>query len=158
MDNDNYQQRLESAKTICARGEKCADDIYKKNRKWQLSDDEINQIIKILKKEGFIDHQRYAKAFANDKLNFNHWGRNKIKYGLINKGIEKQFIDEALENLDENVYAEILKQEIDKKLKSLTNKDNHKNKQRIIQYLLQKGFEYGKVFEFIEKRMEKDND
>lgn len=157
MDKDKYQQILESAKTICARGEKCADDIYKKNRKWQLSEDNIAQIIESLKKDGFIDHQRYSRAYANDKLKFNHWGKNKIKHGLINKGIEKQFIDEALEKLDEKLYAEILKQEIDKKLKTLTNIDEYGKKQKIIKYLLQKGFEYGKVFELIEKRMEGNN-
>ncbi|MFO8236399.1 MAG: regulatory protein RecX [Bacteroidales bacterium] len=157
MDDEQYQQILNSVKSLCAKSEKCAGDIYKKNKKWQLPGNKLEEMIETLKEEGFIDHKRYTHAFVNDKLRFNHWGKNKIKYSLINKQIDEQFIDEALEAIDEQLYSQILKKETDKKLKSLRDQDKYDIKNKTAQYLVQKGFEYGKVFEFIEKRM-RNND
>ena len=153
MSQDEFEIILSRAKNLCSKSEKCASDIYNKNKKWNLSSSDLEKIINTLKEEKFIDHQRYATAFANDKLKFNHWGKKKIKYALKLKFIEEEFIEEAINQIDENYYNEILEEEIAKKLKSLIKKDKATQKQKLIYYLLNKGFEYGKVFEFIENRL-----
>ncbi len=156
MNQEEFDIVLTKAKNLCAKSEKCADDIYNKNKTWKLPEEAIIKLINNLKEEGFINHKRYARAFANDKLRFNHWGRKKIHYALKSKHIEEDLIEEALAQIDDNVYTSVLKEEIKKKHKQLTNKDIRTKKQKIIQYLVQKGFEYGKVFDFIENEMRED--
>ena len=66
--------------------------------------DAFNEIIDRLIDEKFIDERRYCRAFVNDKLRFNHWGRVKIQAKLREKKLntynvtvakgEEQFIEE----------------------------------------------------------------
>ena len=65
-------------------------------------------IIDRLKHERYLDNERYARAYCRDKLRFNGWGRIKIGYMLRGKGIEQEFIDAALADIDEEQYADIL--------------------------------------------------
>ncbi len=152
MNKEDFEAALNRARNLCAKSEKCADDLYKKNKSWKIPYPELENIIIKLKEEGFIDHQRYAAAFVNDKLKFNHWGRKKIQYTLKAKSIEDEIIENEISNIDEDTYNQILEEELLKKQKKLANQDKTTQKQKIIQYLTQKGFEYGKVFEFIENK------
>jgi regulatory protein len=156
MNQEEYDIVLTKARNLCAKSEKCAGDIYTKNKTWKLPDSLLEKLITTLKEEGFIDHQRYAKAFANDKLRFNHWGKKKIQYALKSKFVEENLIEQALNEIDEKLYNSILHEEFSKKSKQLINKDKQAQKQKIIHYLVQKGFEYGKVFEFVQNEMKND--
>ena len=64
-------------------------------QKYQLKLSEKHKLINKLKKEKYIDHDRYAKAFTNDRFNFIN-GKLKIKQQLLIKGIEEPLIDNAL--------------------------------------------------------------
>jgi regulatory protein len=153
MNKEEFNIFLGKAKNLCSKSEKCADDIYKKNRNWKLKSTDLEEIIKILKDEDFINHQRFARAFAHDKLKFNHWGKKKIEYALKMKTIEENFIQEAIDSLDDETYQNIINEEISKKHKSLKDKDKTTQKHKLIQFLVQKGFEYGKVFELVDNRL-----
>ena len=41
-------------------------------------DNDIARIIEMLKKENFINEERYAIGFVKDKFNYNKWGKIKI--------------------------------------------------------------------------------
>jgi len=155
MKDDDFQVILKKAMNLCSKSEKCVDDIKKKNQKWGLNPSDIDKIVTKLKEEGFINHERYAHSFANDKLKFNHWGKKKIAYALKSKSIEENIIEKAIDSIDEDLYSRILNEEISKKHKTLVNKEKKVKKQKLIQYLTQKGFEYGKVFEFVEYKLKK---
>ena len=62
----------------------------------------------------FIDDTRYARIYTEDKLRFNHWGKQKIGLMLRQKGISPEIIAEALNEIDHSQYKqnclEILKQ------------------------------------------------
>ena len=75
-----YKEALAKATDLCGRSEKCSYDLEQKCHEWQLSGEETAKLIAYLKQEKFIDHQRYATSFVNDKFRFNKWG--KIKAGL----------------------------------------------------------------------------
>jgi regulatory protein len=153
MNKEAFDAALNKARHLCAKSEKCADDLHKKNATWKLPSSAMEQIIQRLKEEKFLDHKRYALAYANDKLKFNHWGRKKIQFALKQKGIEEEYIKAALDQINEKTYQQILEVEGEKKLEKLKNKDKNVLKQKLIQYLVQKGFEYGKVFDFVENRL-----
>jgi regulatory protein len=154
----NSEKLLIRAQRLCSKNEKCEYDIRKKLYHWGASDSDANEVINQLKEQGFINNQRYALSFTNDKLRFNHWGRKKIEYALRSKHIEEQYIQEAIDKIPEEVYLEILRREFEKKRKSIKTEDPVERKNKIGAYLLQKGFESGKVFELIDNRSEDDGE
>ena len=147
--NITYGQALTKVMAICSGQEKCQWDIEQKLKKWNLPLADINKVIKQLKKEKFIDELRYAKAFANDKFKINKWGKQKIKYALLQKQISENTIKKALEDINNKEYTQILENEINKKLSSLKGNDTAKKKEKLIRYAISKGFELEMIFPIV---------
>ena len=155
MDFDNI---LAKAQRLCSKSEKCEFDIRKKLNQWEVPEEEQEKVIHSLKEYDFINHQRYARSFANDKLKFNHWGKRKIEYALRFKNIEAEYIQEAINEINDEEYDRILYEEVKKKDNAIKTPDKSERKNKICNYLLQKGFEYGKVFEIVEYRLNEGNE
>jgi regulatory protein len=77
-----FREAVSKASELCSRSEKCSFDLEIKCRDWQLSRDETSRLLTFLQKEGFINHERYACSFVNDKFKFNKWGKIKLAYAL----------------------------------------------------------------------------
>ena len=155
MDFDNILAR---AQRLCSKNEKCEFDIRKKLNQWEVPEEEQEKVIHSLKEYDFINHQRYARSFANDKLKFNHWGKRKIEYALQFKNIEAEYIQEAINEINDEEYDRILYEEVKKKDNAIKTSVKSERKNKISNYLLQKGFEYGKVFEIVEYRLNEGNE
>ncbi|HKL38516.1 MAG TPA: regulatory protein RecX [Bacteroidales bacterium] len=157
MTEEEYNHYFARISQLCALKEKCEQDVQKKLMQWKIPEEEIEKLLDSLKQLDFINHQRYASAFARDKLRFNHWGRKKIAYALHAKNIEEKYIQEAMEALPDQQYENILENELDKKLKKLKVDDQNQLRNKLCQYLIQKGFESGKVFEFVNEKIREMN-
>jgi regulatory protein len=73
MNKLTYEQALHRSAAYCSRSERCAWDIRRKMDAWEIPSGQQNQIIQQLRKEKFIDEERYCKAFVNDKAKYNRW-------------------------------------------------------------------------------------
>ncbi|MGO3751408.1 MAG: RecX family transcriptional regulator [Peptoniphilaceae bacterium] len=103
----------------------------------------IDETISYLKKLHYLDDERFAKLFASDKLKINKYGSKKIKLILEAKGVDKKFINEALLNLDHDLEIKNIIYLGRKKFKQIKDKKNAKNK--LINHLLYKGYEYDDI-------------
>ena len=149
--NDDYKYWLNKMANYCAGSEKCSSDVLEKLKNSQLSDEEKHNIISYLTENNYINHERYAIAYANDKLRFNKWGRIKTATYLRHKDIENQHINTAIEQLDEKLYKEILHKLLSSKNKSLKETDSYKRKAKLINFALSKGFEFEEINTVLEK-------
>ena len=156
MNKDEYDQYLQKMMALCSNSEKCEYDIEQKLRKYNVPENDRKKILSDLQKHDFIDHTRYVEAFINDKLRFNHWGKRKIAYALHAKNIDETLIQTKLDEIDPENYERILEEELEKKISKLTYPVDKEGKAKIIRFLTQKGFEYGKVFDIFEKRANKE--
>ena len=147
--NEEYDVFLKICIKKCSFTEQCAGDIKKFLIKKKLKPVDIDRIIDYLVENNFINHNRYAKAFVNDKLKFNKWGKNKIRYMLKTKGIENNVVEKSISEIDIDQYKSILKNIIDKKSASLKYTDKYELNNKIIKYCLAKGFEYNEIIEFV---------
>ena len=137
------KELLARAAKYCARQETSEFDIRRKLENWGASQQQIEKIIQELKRLDFINSARYAQAFANDKLKFNSWGKIKIAYHLRQKNIPQSDINNALSQIDEKLYLQILRKVVSNKLKTLSKEqDFYKLRHKLIQYAAGKGFEY----------------
>lgn len=135
----------------CAYQDRCSTDIVKKIKLWQLDDKVIENALSYLKEEGFVDDLRFAKSFVRGKFRSNKWGRAKIREALYAKQIQKEFVEEAMKELDEEKYDEQLLNLLIKKNRLLKEEDIYKRKQKLALYVQSKGYEMNLIWEAIKK-------
>ena len=145
---------LIKAQKLCARQEKCKSDIRKKLYDWKVPAETIESIINKLVDEKFIDEKRYAEYFVRDKFRFNKWGRIKIAYALKQKQIHQSIIDSALKEINDKEYRETLKNELQKKRKTLKDSETFKIKEKLLRFAQSKGYEPEIIFDLIDKVIE----
>ncbi len=148
--NITYKQAIVKAARLCSKGEKCTDDIREKLLQWGIEKQNISSIIEQLKKERFINDERYALLFAQSKVRQNKWGKIKIAYAMKQKNLPEDVINKSLKRIDDQEYKDILANVLQKKFHSLQDvEDAYTIKNKLIQYALNKGFENNIVHEAI---------
>lgn len=133
----------------CSVRECCRADWQQKWRRAGLSDEDTEKVLMQLEKEGFIDENRYARAFVHDKLNYEHWGRVKISTTLLFKGLSRSDISEALDTIDEEAYEQILKDVLTAKERTLKGVGGYEKKQKLARFAIGRGFEASLVFRWL---------
>ena len=99
----------------------------------------------------FVNDERYAKAFVRGKVNQSGWGVNKIRFHLIQKGIDKNIIEEALGQTDEEAYRQRLIEILETKSKTVKAANDFEKKRKLATYAMQKGFEGSLVWEVLKE-------
>ena len=137
------------AEVYCATAERCISEVEGKLYQWGASKESVEKIICHLLDEDFINEKRYATAFVRDKYRFNAWGRMKITLSMRQKGISDNLIDEALKEIDENVYQQTLKTLLDQKGRSIKAGSDFERKGKIIRFALSRGFLMSEILPFV---------
>ncbi len=152
--NDEYlneKTAFAMAAAICSKTEKCSFDIEKKLQCKGAEEAVIESVIFKLKSENYINEKRYANAFVKDKFRFNRWGRTKIAYHLKMKGIPDSIVEEALKEIDETDYTQILNKLLTNKLTSLKKHEPYQQKAALIRFAQSRGFEMDFIYQELEK-------
>ena len=134
-------EALNKAAAYCTLCERCISEVSTKLTAWGVPHGEQEKIIARLIEEKFIDEARYCRAFVNDKVRFNRWGRLKITAALREKRLPQEYIKEAMENIDEDAYQQSLQETIDIKRRELKGKDDFATQQKIIRHAASRGYE-----------------
>ena len=121
----------------------------------------IKLVLNELREKSFIDDQVFANHFIEEKLKKKRWGKNKIRAALFSKGVSASIIDEVLKSFDsEEDQNEAAIGLVQKKYENLKKRetDNRKLKQKLIAFLLSRGFEYEISVEVVSKIIKQDYD
>lgn len=138
------EKALQRAQALCAKQERCSNDIRLKLIQWQIITNEAEKIIRKLIADGFVDDERYARMFVRDKSKFNKWGPIKITYTLRSKRISEEIIKSALHEIviaDDTSLRELMQ----RKLKNLKAKSPYELKVKLIRFGVSRGYEYNLV-------------
>lgn len=141
-------EALNKAAAYCTLCERCISEVSKKLTTWGVAPAEQQRIIERLQDEGFINEERYCRAFVNDKLRFNRWGRVKIRAALYEKQLPREYIAQAIEDIDEEEYMQTLHDLVATKQRELKNED-FATKQKIIRFAASRGFEPAKILQIV---------
>lgn len=145
---------LDRMRTLCSRREYCRSDIMKKVLTALDGDREkAEKVIEKLVEEKYLDELRYASAFARDKAALAGWGETKIRYMLSSKGVPRDVIDSALEEVDDSKARTRLEKLMENKFRSL--KDDPQCKLKMLRFGLGRGYSYDEVSEVLERLMKK---
>lgn len=142
-------EALNKAAAYCTLCERCISEVSTKLTAWGVASATQQRIIERLVSEKFIDERRYCRAFVNDKVRFNRWGRIKISAALREKRLPREAVAEALQQIDDEEYIKALNSVIAAKRKELRGKDDYTAKQKIVRYAASRGFEPSLIMEHI---------
>lgn len=142
-------QVLDKMAKYCAYQERCVKDVRDKLKTFEIPEEEKTKILDYLIDNRFVNDERFAKAFVRGKVNQSGWGMNKIRFHLIQKGIAKEIIDEALSQTDEEVYRQRLIDILKAKSKTVKAANDYEKKRKLAAYAMQKGFEGSLVWSVV---------
>lgn len=120
--------------------------------------DMIDNIIDELKKQKLLNDQRFAKAYINDKINLSNDGLFKIKNSLLNFGIDEYIIDFELNNNKIIFNNDKLDRIVMKKIRTNHKYSNYMLKQRILNDMLNLGYDKDEIIRSIDKYLIDDKD
>lgn len=109
-------------------------------------DEDIEEILVFCREYHFVDDRRYAIAKAKDLKNIKKYGKRRIKAELYHKGIDAEFVEEAISYLDED-EEDMLLPLVEKKLKGDFEK---KNIDKCIRYFIYRGYGFSEIKNCIE--------
>jgi regulatory protein len=139
------------AARYCAYQERTQQEVRDKLFKLGLYSEEVENIILELIEDGFINEERYAKAYVRGKFYQNKWGKLKIQYGLKQKGLSNYCIDKGLSEIRDAEYTEMALKLINKKHEELNINDAYIRNNKIAAFLYAKGFEKDFIWKLLKK-------
>lgn len=145
------EQVLDKMAKYCAYQERCVKEVIEKLKTYQIAEKDRSEILNYLIDSRFVDDERFARAFVRGKINQSGWGLNKIRFHLIQKGIAKEIIDEALGQTDEEVYRQRLIEIIRTKAKTVKSGNSFEKNRKLAAYAMQRGFEAELVWEVLKE-------
>ena len=142
-------QVLDKMAKYCTYQERCVKDVCDKLKVFDLPQEEKQEILDYLLDNRFVNDERYTKSFVRGKINQSGWGVNKIRFHLIQKGIDKDIIEDALGQTDEEVYRQRLIEILKTKAKTIKADSDFEKKRKLAAYAMQKGFEGNLIWEVL---------
>ena len=142
-------QVLDKMAKYCAYQERCVKDVKDKLKTFDIPEKAKEEILEYLIDNRFVDNERFVRSFVRGKVNQSGWGLNKIRFHLMQKGIAKELIDEALGQTDEEVYRKKLIAILKTKAKTVKGASDYEKKRKLAAYAMQKGFEGNLVWEVL---------
>lgn len=139
------QQALSRLMALCARGEHSSGEMLQKMRLWGLADEAQARIMERLTKDRFVDDERFACAFVNDKIKYNQWGRRKIEQALWAKGVDRDVQQRVLDAVDEEEYIKVLRPLLRSKERSITARNEFERQMKLIRFAQSRGFSMAEI-------------
>ena len=139
----------EKAARYCSLQERSQQQVREKLWNSGVYGDEAEEIIAELISLDFINEERFARAYVRGKFRMKKWGRKKILQGLSQHKISDYCVKKGFEEIEPEDYANTLKEVYEKYSSKLSEKNTWKRKNKIVTYLLSKGYDHHEVYDLI---------
>ena len=134
----------------CVRREYCIADVTAKAvRALDGDKDAARVVVEALVADRFVDEARYAAAFAREKAALTGWGPVKIRYALAAKGIPRETVAQALEEIDDPAAGHKMEAVLRTKYRTLAGDPQVRLK--LLKFALGRGYEYEAVRELVDR-------
>jgi len=112
----------------------------------------IQQTLEYLESLDYVDDQRFALQWGQFNINKKKLGRNRLYLELLNKGIDRETLENILSTLYENnPEIQLAKECASKKWESLKGVEADKKKRRLFQHLKRRGFPIDIIYQSLKK-------
>lgn len=135
----------------CAYQERCHKEVTQKLKTLGMVPPAIDHIIGHLLQENYLNETRFAQTFARSKFNQKQWGKNRITQELKARDISTYNIKIALKEINPQAYLQTLENLAEKKAASFQEGSPQKNRKKLTNYLLYRGWESHLVYEQVKR-------
>lgn len=133
----------------CAYQERSHKEVRTKLFSYGLFSSQVEELITRLITDGFLNEERFAKAFAGGKFRMQKWGRHKIVRALEAHGVSSRCIQRGLKELEGPAYTKTLRSLLSKKLSAQEEPNIFKARQKAATFAIGKGYEPELVWELL---------
>ena len=127
-------------------------------RKKMVNEKVIDETIKRLEDNHFLNEELFIKAYVNDQINLTNNGKNKILKGLVKLGIDKDSASTYLDTIDNEIFIAKINKYIDKKISTNKNSSIYMLKNKIMTDLINLGYEKGDIVEVLNSKEINDDE
>lgn len=132
---------LEKLQKYCAYQDRCHQEVRWKLLELGMYGDDLEEIIADLIMENFLNEERFARSYARGKFRMKGWGKMKITRELKQRQVSAYCIKKGLSEIDNEIYEQKLYQLLEKKNKTLRDKNIFTRRKKLFNYAYQKGYE-----------------
>ena len=156
-DRTQSKIRLSSAEALariyryCAYQERSHQEVKNKLYEYGLYSSEVDELLSRLITEGFLNEERFAKAFAGGKFRMKKWGRLKIQNKLESLGLTNRCIGRGMKEIDAVDYSRVLKDLLKKKAQQTIEENPYKRRDKVARFAIAKGYEPELVWEMVKE-------
>lgn len=145
------KEALIKAASFCAYQERTHKEVRTRLSELEVVGDESEAILTYLIKNNYLNEERFARIFAGSKFRQKKWGRIKIRQELKMRGISDYCLKAGMSEIDDNDYMITLQEIIEKKSKDIKDSNKLIIKQKLVKFVLSKGFEHDLVFDVVSR-------
>jgi len=149
--NLSPQEALARIQRYCAYQERSHQEVKRKLFDYGLRSDEVDELLARLITDGFLNEERFAKAFAGGKFRIKKWGRLKIEHELEHRGLTKNCIVRGINEIDASDYTKTLRALIAKRAKQTDERNLFKKRNKVARFVIAKGYEPELVWEVVKE-------
>lgn len=159
QEGDRITRAYEQAVRFLGTRPRSQAEVRRKLKEKEVAPAVIDVVLNRLEQNGYLNDREFARYWISNREMFNPRSAGALRYELREKGVSSTLIDEVLEVYDETAAA---LQAAQKKAGRLREKDPQLFRQKLIGYLVQRGFDYetarGVVDQIREASEEVDDD
>lgn len=156
FDQPRKKKRLEPKEAklrtadFCAYQERSQKQVREKLYDYGLHFDEVEEVLADLIVEGYLNEERFAKAYAGGKFRIKKWGKHKILQGLKQHKISEYCIKKGLGEIDAEDYYQTLKALLLRKVDTIKASNDYDRRNKIARYAVGRGYETTLIWEIIQ--------
>lgn len=138
------EQIIFKLEAFCAYQERCVSEVRTKLERLGADESLVREVTKYLQDNRFLDENRFVETYVQGKLRIKKWGRQKIKAGLFQKRVDAKLIQEGIYAfISDEEYQQVIESLIERKNRELSTEKNPQiKKQKLMRFLLSRGFQY----------------
>jgi len=153
IEEDNYIKCKNDALHSIERAYKTEKQVVQKLLAKGYEKSTIEKAILFLREYNFLDDSKFADMYVKEKLVSQ--GRNKIKYSLMQKGLDESLIKEKLQNIDKEKEGDSLERIGMLKYQQLIKREEDARKiyKKLGDYLMRRGYPWDEVKSFLNRTL-----
>lgn len=157
IEEDNYIKCKNDALHSIERAYKTEKQVVQKLLAKGYEKSTIEKAILFLREYNFLDDSKFADMYVKEKLLSQ--GRNKIKYSLMQKGLDESLIKEKLQSIDKEKEGDSLERIGMLKYQQLIKReeDTRKIYKKLGDYLMRRGYPWDDVKSFLNRTLKESS-
>ena len=121
-------------------------------------DSAIEPVLELLKKQGFLNDQKFAQLYAGSRVNARPVGRRQLEMDLKKKGLSSGVIEETLSGLKDYDEKETVRKLAERQVSRMTGVSPKKKKARLFGFLKRRGFSSDAIFSVLSDLVKEDDE